>query len=39
MSELIYLVGQISPKFAVTYQWRKNIEERFMDRQDIKVQG
>lgn len=25
MSELIYLVGQISPKVPETYQWRENI--------------
>lgn len=36
MSELIYLVGQISPKFQVTYQWRTNIENQFTDRTDIK---
>ncbi len=36
MSELIYLVGQISPLYPVTYQWRKNIEERFKDEPEIK---
>ena len=35
MSELIYLVGQISPKFEVTYQWRRNIKYQFNDRADI----
>ena len=28
--ELIYLVGQISPKFEVTYQWRRNMIEQFL---------
>jgi len=36
MSELIYLVGQISPKFEETYQWRKNIEDKFCVSPDIK---
>lgn len=27
--ETIYLVGQISPKFDITYKWRKNIKEHF----------
>jgi hypothetical protein len=36
MSQLIYLVGQISPKFEVTYQWRRNLEEAFAGRDDIK---
>jgi len=35
MSELIYLVGQISPKFEETYQWRVNIRDRFKGRKDI----
>jgi len=35
MSELIYLVGQISPKFEETYQWRRNIKNRFYLRKDI----
>ena len=34
--ELIYLVGQISPKYEVTYQWRRNLEDQFKDRDDIK---
>jgi len=34
--ELIYLVGQISPKYEVTYQWRQNLEDEFADRRDIK---
>jgi len=36
MSELIYLVGQISPKYPVTYQWRKNLEEYFKNESSIK---
>ncbi len=35
--ELIYLVGQISPKFEVTYQWRMNLELEFEGRQDIQL--
>jgi len=34
--ELIYLVGQISPKYEVTYQWRQNLEDQFAGRDDIK---
>jgi hypothetical protein len=34
--ELIYLVGQISPKFEVTYQWRKNVENKFWESEEIK---
>jgi nucleoside 2-deoxyribosyltransferase len=34
--ELIYLVGQISPKHEVTYQWRRNLETEFFGRPDIK---
>lgn len=36
MSELIYLVGQISPKFEVTYQWRQNLEDHFGNEPSIK---
>ena len=36
MSELIYLVGQISPKFEETYQWRRNLRDKFEGREDIK---
>ena len=36
MSELIYLVGQISPKFEITYQWRRNIEVQFKRSEVIK---
>jgi len=35
--ELIYLVGQISPKFEITYQWRRNIAERLKDKKEIKI--
>jgi len=34
--ELIYLVGQISPKHEATYQWRRNLEAQFKGRDDIK---
>lgn len=27
--ELAYLVGQISPKFEVTYQWRRDVKQHF----------
>jgi len=33
--ELIYLVGQISPKFEETYRWRRNLEDGFKGRSDI----
>ena len=35
MDQLFYLVGQISPKFEVTYQWRQNIEDRFRNIPEI----
>ena len=35
--ELIYLVGQISPKFAETYQWRMNIENNFEESSEIRI--
>lgn len=31
MNQLIYLVGQISPKFEETYQWRRNIKNEFAE--------
>lgn len=31
MTELFYLVGQISPKFKITYDWRNWIINDFMD--------
>lgn len=37
MSELIYLVGQISPKYEETYQWRRNLEAYFLGSPDIKL--
>lgn len=33
--ELIYLVGQISPKYKATYHWRQKLIEIFGDRKDI----
>jgi hypothetical protein len=33
--ELIYLVGQISPKFEVTYQWRRDIKNHFISEPSI----
>ena len=32
MRELVYLVGQISPKYEITYQWRKNVVEYFAEK-------
>lgn len=37
MSEVIYLVGQISPKFDQSYQWRTNVENELQDRYDIEI--
>ena len=37
MSELIYLVGQISPKFTESYQWRLNLENEFYESTEIKL--
>lgn len=34
--ELFYLVGQISPKFPITYDWRNKIEKHFEDEPEIK---
>jgi len=33
--ETIYLVGQISPKYRETYQWRENLESYFRDSSDF----
>jgi hypothetical protein len=33
MKETVYLVGQISPKYEITYQWRKNVIDYFKDRE------
>jgi hypothetical protein len=35
MSELIYLVGQISPKYPITYEWRQKLIDKFIDKPDI----
>jgi len=35
--ELIYLVGQISPKFAESHQWRWNIENNFEESSEIRI--
>jgi hypothetical protein len=35
MSNLIYMVGQISPKFQETYEWRKRIRKEFVDVPEI----
>ena len=35
--ELIYLVGQISPKFIESYQWRLNLEDEFYESEEIKL--
>ena len=35
MSELIYLVGQISPKYVATYQWRQTVMNRFKNEPQI----
>jgi hypothetical protein len=37
MNEVIYLVGQISPKFVQSYQWRENVEKELEDRHDIEI--
>lgn len=35
--EIIYLVGQISPKYKETYAWRDNVVDRFKARKDIEI--
>ena len=35
MRELVYLVGQISPKFEITYRWRKNVVDYFKDSNEM----
>ncbi len=35
MSELFYLVGQISPKYEITYKWRQNLQNYFKDTDEI----
>jgi len=37
--ETIYLVGQISPKFKETYEWRKRVREYFSRKPHVKVVG
>ena len=33
--ETIYLVGQISPKFPITYDWRNKIETHFAENDEV----
>lgn len=33
----IYLLGQISPKYEITYQWRKNVREKLKDMSNIRI--
>ena len=33
--ETIYLVGQISPKYEVTYKWRQNLQDHFIVNSEI----
>jgi len=33
--QIAYLVGQISPKFPVTYEWRRKIEQHFKENDEI----
>jgi nucleoside 2-deoxyribosyltransferase len=35
MKQTIYLVGQISPKFEETYQWRRNVKENLFQYKNI----
>lgn len=35
--EIIYLVGQISPKFEETYQWRRNVSQHFKGYKGINI--
>jgi nucleoside 2-deoxyribosyltransferase len=35
--QIVYLVGQISPKFEETYQWRRNVIENLKERDDIEI--
>ena len=37
MPQIIYLVGQISPKFEETYNWRKNVEDEFFNTPNIEL--
>lgn len=33
MRELVYLVGQISPKFPITYKWRQTVIKHFTNKE------
>lgn len=33
--QTVYLVGQISPKFSVTYEWRRKVEQHFKGNDQI----
>jgi hypothetical protein len=35
--ETIYLVGQISPKFEITYKWRKNVRDYYKYKNNIQI--
>ena len=35
--ETIYLVGQISPKYDESYDWRENVRKFFQHREDIEI--
>lgn len=35
--ETIYLVGQISPKYPITYEWREQVIERLAGYQEIEI--
>ncbi len=35
--ETIYLVGQISPKFEITYQWRKDVRDYFKPHPEFEI--
>jgi hypothetical protein len=37
MNQLIYLVGQISPKFEESYQWRTNIIKKLKHKENITI--
>jgi len=37
MKEVIYLVGQISPKYEITYQWRIDVTERLQTYKNIEI--
>ena len=37
MRELVYLVGQISPKFPITYKWRQTVINHFTNKEGEEV--